>query len=104
MKQNTSIFQAAVITVCVEPETAERIVEAVEKMPWAVHSSNFEAYISAVRRPYFGPQVNVANACIAIVDFEIDPAQDVDGAGCRRDGKRQFAEPDHRTGKRDRRG
>jgi len=78
MKQNTSIFQAAVITVCVEPETAERIVEAVEKMPWAVHSSNFEAYISAVRRPYFGPQVNVANACIAIVDFDIDPAQAVE--------------------------
>ena len=78
MTPNTNIFQAAVITVCVEQETAERIVEAIEKMPWAVHASNFEAYISAVRRPYFGPQVNVANACIAIVDFDVDPAQAVE--------------------------
>ena len=78
MKQTISVFQAAVITVCVEPETAERIVEAVERMPWSVSSSNFEAYISAVRRPYFGPQVNVANACIAIVDFDVDPLQAVE--------------------------
>jgi pilus assembly protein CpaE len=78
MKPNPTIFQAAVITVCVDPETAERIVEAVERMPWLVSSSNFEAYISAVRRPYFGPQVTVANACIAVVDYDADPAQAVE--------------------------
>jgi len=78
MKQTMSIFQAAVITVCVEPETAERIVDAIETMPWAVTSSSFEAYISAVRRPYFGPQVNVANACIAVVDYDLDSAQAVE--------------------------
>ena len=78
MKQTGSIFQAAVITVCVDPDTADRIVEAVERMPWAVHPSSFEAYISAVRRPYFGPQVNVANAVIAVVDFDTDSAQAVE--------------------------
>jgi pilus assembly protein CpaE len=78
MKPTMNVFQAAVITVCVEPETAERIVEAIERMPWVVNSSSFEAYISAVRRPYFGPQVNVANACIAVVDFDVDPAQAVE--------------------------
>ncbi len=36
MKPSTAIFQAAVITVCVEPETAEQILDAVERMPWAV--------------------------------------------------------------------
>lgn len=78
MKQSTNVLKAAIITVCIEPEIADRIVEAVEKMPWAVISSNFEAYISAVRRPYFGPQVNLANACIAIIDYDIDSAHAVE--------------------------
>ncbi len=78
MKPSTSIFQAAVITVCVDPETAEQILDAIERMPWAVCPSSFEAYISSVRRPYFSPQVNLANACIAIVDFDADADQAVE--------------------------
>ena len=75
MKSNHSAatYDVAVITICVELEIAEQMVQAVERMPWAVAASSFEAYISAVRRPYFGPQISAAKACIAIVDFDLNP-------------------------------
>jgi len=78
MNIESGIFNAAVITVCLDPDTAERIVEAVEKMPWLVSASNFEAYISASRRPYIGPQLKAANGCIAIVDFDHNPEEAVE--------------------------
>jgi pilus assembly protein CpaE len=68
----------AVITVCVEAQTAEEIVAKVESTRWAVTASTFEAYVSAVRRPYFGPQISAARACIAVVDFDQDPDQAVE--------------------------
>ncbi len=78
MNSESVIFTAAVVTVCVDPDTAERIVQAVEKMPWLVVASNFEAYISAARRPYIGPQLKSASACIAIVDFDQRPEEAVE--------------------------
>lgn len=80
MKSNhpAATYDVAVITICVESEIAEQMVQAVESMPWAVTASSFEAYISAVRRPYFGPQISAAKACIAIVDFDLNPEQAVE--------------------------
>jgi pilus assembly protein CpaE len=67
-----------VITVCVDEETTAEIVVTFESTNWAVTSANFEAYISAVRRPYFGPQIGAAKSCIAVVDFDLDPDQAVE--------------------------
>jgi pilus assembly protein CpaE len=78
MNLESGIFSVAVITVCLDPDTAERIVLSVEKMPWLVTSSNFEAYISAARRPYIGPQLKAADGCIAIVDFDRCPEDAVE--------------------------
>jgi pilus assembly protein CpaE len=78
MNIENGVFNAAVVTVCVDPDTAERIVQAVEKMPWLVSASNFEAYISAARRPYISPQIKAADACIAIVDFDHKPEEAVE--------------------------
>jgi pilus assembly protein CpaE len=78
MNSESGVFTAAVITVCLDPDTAERVVQAVEKMPWLVTASNFEAYISASRRPYIGPQLKAADACIAIVDFDQRPEEAVE--------------------------
>lgn len=78
MTQHAGMYDVAVITVCVEAEVAEQMVQAVEKMPWAMAASSFEAYISAVRRPYFGAQISAAKACIAIVDFDLNPEQAVE--------------------------
>jgi pilus assembly protein CpaE len=68
----------AVITVCVDAQTTEDIIGKVESTRWAVTASTFEAYVSAVRRPYFGPQISAARSCIAVVDFDQDPEQAVE--------------------------
>jgi pilus assembly protein CpaE len=75
---STNSFDVAVITVCVDPETTAEIIGAVESTQWAVTSATFEAYISAVRRPYFGPQIGAAKSCIAVVDFDLDADQAVE--------------------------
>jgi pilus assembly protein CpaE len=76
--KNPATFDVAVITVCVDAETTEEIVRTVESTNWAVAASNFEAYISAVRRPYFGPQIGAAKSCVAVVDFDADADQAVE--------------------------
>jgi pilus assembly protein CpaE len=73
MNTLSGVFSATLITVCVEPDTADQILHSVNKMPWLITSSSFEAYISATRRPYFGAQVKASNVCIAVVDFDQDP-------------------------------
>ncbi len=75
---NSATYDVAVITVCVDPQTTEDIVQSVEATRWAVTSANFEAYISSVRRPYFGPQIGAAKSIIAIVDFDQDSEQAVE--------------------------
>lgn len=76
--QIPGVFSTAVLTVCVDPKTAEQFVGAVERMPWLVSSASFDTYISATRRPYIGPHVKIANACIAMIDFDQDPEQAVE--------------------------
>ncbi len=78
MNSLSGVFSATLITVCVEPDTADQILHSVNKMPWLITSSSFEAYISATRRPYFGAQVKASNVCIAVVDFDQDPDQAVE--------------------------
>ncbi len=74
----TASFDVAVITVCVDQETTSEIVATFESTNWAVTAANFEAYISAVRRPYFGPQIGAAKSCVAVVDFDLDSEQAVE--------------------------
>lgn len=78
MNINSAIYNVAVITVCVEPMTADRIVRAVEQMPWLVSASSFETYVTAVRRPYFAPAMKSANVVIAVVDFDADTEQAIE--------------------------
>ena len=78
MNRTIGSFDVAVITVCVDQETTAEIVDTFESTQWAVTSANFEAYISAVRRPYFGPQIGAARSCVAIVDFDLDAEQAVE--------------------------
>ena len=76
--QQDSTYDVALITVCVDPDDAYRISDSVERMPWAVASSSFDAYISAIRRPYFSASISAAKACVAVVDFDLDPAQAIE--------------------------
>ena len=76
--QQDSTYDVALITVCVHPDDTDRIVESVEGMPWAVAFSSFDSYISTVRRPYLSANISAAKACIAVVDFDLDPAQAIE--------------------------
>jgi pilus assembly protein CpaE len=77
---NSATFDVAVITVCVDGRTTEQIVHTVEGTHWAVTAANFDAYVSPVRRPYFGPQIGASKNVIVVVDFDLDPDQAVESA------------------------
>ncbi len=76
--QQDSTYDVALITVCLDPDDADRIVELVEGMPWAVTSSGFDSYISTIRRPYLSANISAAKACVAVVDFDLDPSQAIE--------------------------
>ncbi len=78
MHNNSATFDVAVITVCVDTQTTDEIIQTVESTQWAITSASFEAYVSSVRRPYFGPQIGASKRLIAIVDFDLDPEQAVE--------------------------
>jgi len=73
---NSGILSVALITVSVDQPIADEIAECVIRMPWSVHRSDCEGYISAAKRPPFTQTVKSAQACIALIDFD----KDIDGA------------------------
>lgn len=70
---NAMLFSAAVLTVCVDADVMEQIVDTASQMPWFILPADFEVYISSVRRPHLGQQIKATNTCIAIIDFDKDP-------------------------------
>lgn len=78
MKNESEVLTVAVVSVCLDTYVNQQVVQAIENMPWDVTASNFEAYISASRRPYISPQLKAASACIAIVDFDQSPEEAVE--------------------------
>jgi pilus assembly protein CpaE len=73
---NSGILSVALITVSVDQPIADDIAECVTRMPWSVHRSDCEGYISGTKRPPFTQTVKSAQACIALIDFD----KDIDGA------------------------
>lgn len=79
LKMNNSFVSITVVTVCVDPKINDQVVEAAESMPWVISATAaFDSYISDARRPYLAPQTKAATACIALVDFDVDPSQAVE--------------------------
>ncbi len=66
--------QTAVVTVCTGERFAEHLRDAFEQRSWNVHFSTYEAYLSAERRPALST-LRSSLACIAFVDFDVDPIQ-----------------------------
>ena len=65
--------ETSVLTVCTGEEFTERLRQAFECRSWPVQVSEYEAYISAERRPALGA-LRAAPGCIAFVDFDKDAA------------------------------
>jgi pilus assembly protein CpaE len=74
MTSNQEAMQVALLTVHVEAETAEQIGRVSMDMPWASAPVNFDNYFDAERRPHLTQQAISSDACIALVDFDGNPA------------------------------
>jgi pilus assembly protein CpaE len=78
LSPSSKLFNAVAITVCVDPKMSDELLAAIASMPWQVTSSSFDSYISAARRPSFGPQMKSADACIAFVNYDTDLLQAIE--------------------------
>lgn len=64
----------AIVTVCVAAQAAEQIARAADDMPWAPVHENLDRYLRAASRAHWSVHTKNANACVAVVDFDQDPA------------------------------
>ncbi len=67
-----------ILTVCVEPVLAERVLSLVDQCDWAITHAAFDTYMSDKRRPHFGENLRGGDGCLAILDFARDPRQAVE--------------------------
>jgi pilus assembly protein CpaE len=79
-KHNSDALQVALLTVHIEPDTVVQIRQAVAEMPWAIVEVDFESYFSIAKRPHLTQQAINAQACLAVIDFDTDPAQALETA------------------------
>ncbi len=71
-------YHVALITVCVGSDTQVQIGNEMSRMPWAVASSHWDHYLTAARRVQFPTNIANADACVAVVDFDKEPAQAIE--------------------------
>lgn len=76
MKQqagNSQTLTVALLTVGVDRDLTDKIVQAAAQHPWTVSHESFDEYVSAVRRPAISVDTKAADAVLAIIDFDRDP-------------------------------
>ena len=71
---STPSLAVALLTVCVDRDSAERLELSAGNQPWALIHESFDEYVSALRRPAVSADVKAADAVLAIVDFDRDPS------------------------------
>lgn len=84
MNQQTANGQAlavALLTVGVDKDLAERIVQAASQFPWAITHESFEDYISATRRAPISTDIKSAEAVLIFIDFDRDARAAIESAG-----------------------
>lgn len=66
----TRTLNITLLTVCVDPDTAEAVLYAAEQRHWAVTPASLDRYVSAKRRTHFGDHLKAGEGCVAILDFD----------------------------------
>lgn len=69
---STPSLALALLTVCVDQDSAQRLERATESQPWELTHESFDEYVSAMRRPAVSTEVKTADAVLAIIDFDRD--------------------------------
>ena len=83
-EHNADGLQVALLTVHVEAEAVERIRSFAANMPWTLVHVNYDNYFSAAKLPPLTQRAIEAQGCIAVVDFDSDPARALETAECLR--------------------
>jgi pilus assembly protein CpaE len=68
-----STLSIALLTVGLERDLTDKVVQAASNHPWTVSHDDFDEYVSAVRRPAISADAKGADLVIAIIDFDRDP-------------------------------
>lgn len=79
--ENTPTLNIGLMTVAVDRDLTDRIVQAASQLPWTVTHENVEEYLSATRRAAITPETKNADAVFAVIDFDRDPRAAIDAAG-----------------------
>ena len=78
--ENTQPLSIGLMTVAVDRDLTERIVQAASQLPWTVAHENVEEYLSATRRAAITPETKGADAVFAVIDFDRDPRAAIEAA------------------------
>jgi pilus assembly protein CpaE len=68
-----SALSVALLTVGLDREVTDKIVQAANQHKWSLNHDDFDEYVSAVRRPAISADAKSADLVIAIIDFDRDP-------------------------------
>jgi pilus assembly protein CpaE len=69
-RPNQSTLSASIVTVSVDPELVQGLIDAAESISWVLTTADFESYISPARRPNISMQIKTSEICVAVVDFD----------------------------------
>jgi pilus assembly protein CpaE len=77
-------FEVALLTIQLDAETVSEISAAVSRMPWNTVPLDYQSYFSSTRLPPLTQRAIQAQACVAIIDFDLDPELALQTAECLR--------------------
>ena len=70
---NPQHLTVALLTVGLDRDLTDKIVQAASQHHWTVSHDDFDEYVSAVRRPAISAEAKSADAVLAVIDFDRDP-------------------------------
>ncbi|MDE1160678.1 MAG: AAA family ATPase [Acidobacteriaceae bacterium] len=72
-RSNQGFLNVIVLTVGTDIYTTDSLMRVAKSRAWMVETFHSEEYLSAHKRPSFGPQLQDADRCVAFLDFERSP-------------------------------
>jgi pilus assembly protein CpaE len=81
---NPDDLEVALLIVHVDGATAEQMFQAASRLPWTVVPVDYENYFSIAKLPPLTQRAIHAQACVAVVDFDLDPQRALETAECLR--------------------
>jgi pilus assembly protein CpaE len=71
----------SLVTVAIDRDLTERIVQAATQLPWSLTHEPFDEYLSATRRAAISQETKTADAVFVVIDFDRDPRGAIESAG-----------------------